>query len=196
MACSLSNFVHYVGSSNNIEARFAEHRDGTNKGDWGSRRAAWLSRCRKDRIPPQLHILELVPEGELLLPREQYWFDHYRAIGQANLNAERRIWGNMKDALAQRVIELERDVEILREEIDMLSEDADSALHAHNQRLRENLANLFRENTLLRAQNTSIRALCHQYVPDDVQDLTLSIPGPHAFSFCYRFGREVLLAPL
>lgn len=75
-----ANRIRYVGQATKPAARYMGHMHGP-----GNRVKAWMLEMEEDGEAPAMVLLEDCEEGDLDV-RENHWINHYKSLGQADLN--------------------------------------------------------------------------------------------------------------
>jgi hypothetical protein len=104
-----SGDVAYVGSSENIEARFVQHRTGQGTSGKRAERRAWVADLRAAGLEPLLRVLEQIPTGDMR-PAEGWWIAFYRGDGQARFNTHTNVGAETKRDLRAKITALEARV--------------------------------------------------------------------------------------
>lgn len=115
LRCPITLKVRYVGSSTKIERRFVSHRSAS--GTTGNRCLwrEWVMGLRQHKMEPLLEILAVVDDIADIPALERKWLDHFRALGQSDLNVVRNVGDHALSATKIKV--LEKQVESLRKQV-------------------------------------------------------------------------------
>lgn len=84
-----TNDVRYVGCTDNIHRRFAQHLLSSHKND---EKTGWLEDLKEADVLPSLLVLEKGIEAENKLDRETFWINFYQQKGNlTNMRASKRL---------------------------------------------------------------------------------------------------------
>lgn len=120
ICCPKTGAVRYIGSSNNIEARFVCHRNGRSSTGNRAARRQWVLALREEGLTPVLRILQAIPQGPMA-EIEGDFIGRYQLVGEADLNVAVKVGArDTMRALKEENARLRAECEKLRKECESL----------------------------------------------------------------------------